>query len=128
MAERFGLAQRLVTVSDDPGVELFVAQSSGPADKAALVIHGGPDWDHTYLRDPLARLGDRYRLIMPDIRGCGRSTTGLPASCYTPDAAVADLLTLLDTLRVDSADVLGFSYGGCWPSGSCSVRPADSEG
>jgi pimeloyl-ACP methyl ester carboxylesterase len=112
VAGRWEFAERLVAVSDDPGVGLFVAQSGGRADRAVLVIHGGPDWDHTYLRDPLARLGGRYRLIMPDIRGCGRSTTGLPASCYTPDAVAADLLKLLDALRVDTADVLGFSYGG----------------
>ena len=34
------------------GVTLFTSVSPGPADQAVLVIHGGPDWDHTYLRDP----------------------------------------------------------------------------
>jgi pimeloyl-ACP methyl ester carboxylesterase len=101
-----------VNVSDDPLVELFVAQSDGSSEHALLVVHGGPDWDHTYLRDPLVRLGGRCRLIMPDIRGCGRSTAGLPATCYTPDAVVSDLLSLLDALGLDTVSVLGFSYGG----------------
>jgi hypothetical protein len=43
------LTETLVAVSADPRVELLVAQSPGPADRALLVIHGGPDWDHTYL-------------------------------------------------------------------------------
>jgi len=106
------LTEALVKVSDDPPVNLFVAQSSDPSDLALLVIHGGPDWDHTYLRDPLVRLGTTCRLVMPDIRGCGRSTAGLPATCYTPDAVISDLLSLLDALSLDAVSVLGFSYGG----------------
>jgi pimeloyl-ACP methyl ester carboxylesterase len=101
-----------ITVSAAPAVRLFVAQSEGPTQRALLVIHGGPDWDHTYLREPLNRLAGRHRLILPDLRGCGRSTRGLPDGQYTPDAATADLAVLLDALGVGRADVLGFSYGG----------------
>lgn len=104
--------EAVVTVWSDPHVGLFVSQSPGSRDRALLVIHGGPDRDHTYLREPLAQLGDRHRLIMPDIRGCGRSTAGLPSGQYTPDTAVADLVALLDVLGVGVVDVLGFSYGG----------------
>jgi len=106
------LTETVVTVSAEPHVELFVAQSRGPRERVLLVIHGGPDWDHTYLRQPLAQLGHRYRLVMPDLRGCGRSTTRLASDQYTPDAVVTDLAALLDKLAVDVADVLGFSYGG----------------
>lgn len=49
---------------------------------------------------------------MPDIRGCGRSTAGLPSGQYTPDAVVSDLVALLDVLGLGVVDVLGFSYGG----------------
>jgi pimeloyl-ACP methyl ester carboxylesterase len=101
-----------VTVSADPAVRLFVAHSDGPADRALLVIHGGPDWDHSYLRQPLDRLAGRHRLILPDLRGCGRSTRGLADDQYTPDTATADLAVLLDALGAADADVLGFSYGG----------------
>lgn len=106
------LAHATVRVSGDPPVDLFVADSRGPAEHALLVIHGGPDWDHTYLRDPLVRLAGAYRLVMPDLRGCGRSTIGLPAAGYTPDAVVTDLLMLLDALSLEKVSVLGFSYGG----------------
>jgi pimeloyl-ACP methyl ester carboxylesterase len=101
-----------VRVSVDPPVDLFVAHTDGPADRTLLVIHGGPDWDHSYLREPLARLAGRHRLLLPDVRGCGRSTTGLADDQYTPDAVVGDLINLLDALGVATADVLGFSYGG----------------
>ena len=106
------LTESLVAVSADPRVELLVAQSPGPVSRALLVIHGGPDWDHTYLREPLSELGGQHRLVLPDLRGCGRSTRGLPSGCYTPDAAVGDLLALLDRLGLADVDLLGFSYGG----------------
>jgi pimeloyl-ACP methyl ester carboxylesterase len=104
--------ERTVPVSARPAVELFVAQTPGPAGNPLLVIHGGPDWDHTYLREPLGQLAGRRRVILPDLRGCGRSTLGLPDGQYTPAAAAGDLAALLDALRTGPADVLGFSYGG----------------
>jgi pimeloyl-ACP methyl ester carboxylesterase len=105
-------AESVVAVSADPGVRLFVAQAGGPAGRAVLVIHGGPDWDHSYLREPLDGLAGACRLILPDLRGCGRSTRGLGDDQYTPGAATGDLAVLLDVLGVARAHVLGFSYGG----------------
>ncbi|MEU7988501.1 alpha/beta hydrolase [Streptosporangium canum] len=105
-------SESLVAVSAQPAVELFVARSRGPAERTLLVIHGGPDWDHTYLREPLAELAGRHRVVLPDLRGCGRSTRGLADERYTPAAATDDLVALLDALGTARADVLGFSYGG----------------
>ncbi len=105
-------AESLIEVCADPPVELFVASTAGPAERTLLVIHGGPDWDHSYLREPLGELGNQYRLLLPDLRGCGRSTRGLPDDQYTWDAVVADLLALLDATGAAPTDVLGFSTGG----------------
>jgi len=105
------VSERHVKVSDDPLVELFVAQTSGPADRTLLVVHGGPVWDHTYLLEPLLGLGGERRVVFADLRGCGRSTRGLPGPAHTPAAAVNDLSVLIDELG-GPVDVLGFSYGG----------------
>jgi pimeloyl-ACP methyl ester carboxylesterase len=72
----------------------------------------GPCWDHSYLREPLVDVAGKHRLVFSDLRGCGRSTRGLPDDQYTPDAVVDDLTRLLDVLEVEQVDVLGFSYGG----------------
>jgi pimeloyl-ACP methyl ester carboxylesterase len=93
-------AESHVTVSADPHVRLFVAQAEGPAERALLVIHGGPDGDHSYLREPVDRLAGRHHLILPDLRGCGRSTRDLGEDHYTPAAAANDLAVLLDALGV----------------------------
>ncbi|MFD4642523.1 alpha/beta fold hydrolase [Lentzea sp. NPDC058436] len=87
--------------------EIFVAWQEWPQDRALLVIHGGPDWDHSYLRDPLAELD--CQLLLPDLRGCGRS--GRVAE-YHPDGVMDDLVRVLDAFDVERADVLGHSYGG----------------
>lgn len=76
------------------------------------MIHGGPCWDHTYLREPLIRLASHHQLVFPDLRGCGRSTGGLGPDRYTPDLVIDDLVGLLDHLELEQADILGFSYGG----------------
>ncbi|MFB7879037.1 alpha/beta fold hydrolase [Nocardia sp. NPDC056064] len=76
------------------------------------MIHGGPDWDHTYLRHPLGRLAGHHRLLLPDLRGCGRSARGLPPTAFDPDTVVADLIAVLDAFETERADVLGFSFGG----------------
>jgi pimeloyl-ACP methyl ester carboxylesterase len=106
------IAERHVQVSDNPVVELFVGQTAGDPDRSLLVIHGGPDWDQTYLHEPLVHLGGNRRVVFVDLRGCGRSTRGLPDGSYTPANAVQDLVALIETHGPEPVDVLGFSYGG----------------
>jgi pimeloyl-ACP methyl ester carboxylesterase len=106
------LVERLVQVGDEPMVELFVAETSGDPDRTLLVIHGGPDWDQMYLREPLVELGGDRHVVFVDLRGCGRSTRGLPGPAHTPAAAVQDPVVLIDQLGRRPIDVLGFSYGG----------------
>jgi pimeloyl-ACP methyl ester carboxylesterase len=52
----------------------------------------------------------RHRVIVPDLRGHGRSR-GLPPP-YTVPRLASDLARLLDDLSVDSTAVLGYSQGG----------------
>jgi pimeloyl-ACP methyl ester carboxylesterase len=52
----------------------------------------------------------RHRLIIPDLRGCGRSRSLSPP--YSVKQQAADLAALLDHLGIASADALGYSQGG----------------
>src|SRR6478752_7014875 len=42
-----------------------------------IVLHGGPDFDHSYLLPELDHLSDSYHLIYYDQRGRGRSADGV---------------------------------------------------
>ncbi|MGW5879124.1 alpha/beta fold hydrolase [Nocardiopsis terrae] len=99
-----------VTVREHPDVSLFCSSLGPPDGTPLLVVHGGPDWDHSYLRQPLDRLG--RPVLLPDLRGCGRSTRGLGPDGYSFEAAAADLVVLADRLGLDRFDLLGFSTGG----------------
>jgi 3-oxoadipate enol-lactonase len=58
----------------------------------------------------IERFATRHRVIVPDLRGHGRSR-GLPPP-YTAAQLASDLARLLDHLDIDSTAVLGYSQGG----------------
>lgn len=76
----------------------------------ALLLHGlgscAEDWALQR-----AALGRRYRLIVPDLRGHGRSSRAI--GLWTVEDMGRDVAALLDWLEIESAHVLGLSMGGC---------------
>jgi pimeloyl-ACP methyl ester carboxylesterase len=66
-----------------------------------IVLHGGPDFDHSYLIPDLDRLSDSFRLIYYDQRGRGRSADHISRASMArdlrmPSFANARLVTLKD--------------------------------
>jgi pimeloyl-ACP methyl ester carboxylesterase len=60
----------------------------------------------------IARLRERgARVIAPDLRGFGDSDKPHDTAAYANSAMARDVVALLAHVRVDSADVLGFSMG-----------------
>lgn len=86
-----------------------------------LLIHGlgssGDDW--AFQRGDFAR---HFRLILPDLRGSGRSDK--PPGPYSIVQFANDLWALLDALGVESANILGFSLGGAVAQEMALLRPA----
>jgi pimeloyl-ACP methyl ester carboxylesterase len=77
-----------------------------------VLLHGlggsGDDW-----APEVAAFRERYRVITPDTRGCGRSRDREhPHGPFTIAQLGADLAALLDHLGTPSAHVLGWSLGG----------------
>lgn len=97
------------------GNRVFYEQSGNPDGKPVVFLHGGPGggtspW-HRRFFDP-----ERYRIILLDQRGCGRSTPHASA----PDAdlrhnttwhLVADIDLLRRNLGIDRWQVFGGSWG-----------------
>jgi pimeloyl-ACP methyl ester carboxylesterase len=84
----------------------FAERGSGPP---LLLVHGLMVTGEMF--EPIIEhLATRHRVIVPDLRGHGRSR-GLPPP-YTATQLASDLSRLLDHLRIDATAVLGYSQGG----------------
>ncbi len=73
-----------------------------------LLLHGGlgnsDDWGNQ-----ITALAAQHRVIVLDARGQGRSTRD--ATPYSYDLMTDDVVALLDALKIDKADVVGWSDG-----------------
>jgi 3-oxoadipate enol-lactonase len=86
-----------------------------------LLIHGlgcnGADWAFQ-----VAALEKRFRVIVPDLPGCGHSPP--PRDEYTIAGCAAALWSLLDHLQVSRPNIIGFSLGGAVALEMAALRPA----
>src|SRR5437667_3047988 len=76
-----------------------------------VVLHGGPDFDHSYLLPDMDRLSDSFRLLYYDQRARGRSADGVRAEDVTLASDIADLDNVREHFRLASTVVLGHSWG-----------------
>jgi proline iminopeptidase len=77
-----------------------------------IVIHGGSDFDRTYLLPDMDRLSDSYRLIYYDQRGRGKSRGDLRLEDISIEKYIEDLDSLRRHLQLDVVAILGHSWGG----------------
>jgi 4,5:9,10-diseco-3-hydroxy-5,9,17-trioxoandrosta-1(10),2-diene-4-oate hydrolase len=102
------LTEHTVTVAGKP---IFVAEAgTGPA---VVMLHGGgpgASGVSNYSRN-IDALAQHFRVIVPDMPGYGRSTKDVDQS--DPFGFLADMIRgLLDELGIDTAHLVGNSYGG----------------
>lgn len=106
------------TTWTDPAAhtEGFVATATGPlhyldwggAGPNLVLIHGLGDNPHAF-DDLVPALGGRFRVVAYARRGHGRSTKQGP---FDPATLVADLVAVMDSLKIESAHLAGWSMGG----------------
>lgn len=85
-----------------------VVAGRGPA---VLLVHGFPD-DHEVWRHQIPALAAAgYRVIAPDMRGCGLTEAPREVSAYRIDKLVGDLVAILDALGVDRVRLVGHDWG-----------------
>jgi pimeloyl-ACP methyl ester carboxylesterase len=89
------------------GVRLHVAEAG--EGEPVVLQHGWPQ--HWYAwRLVIGKLAERYRVIVPDLRGFGWSQA--PGRGYNAPQFAADLAALLDTLELDKVRLVGHDWGG----------------
>jgi pimeloyl-ACP methyl ester carboxylesterase len=74
-----------------------------------VLIHGYPLDGHSWEKQTGALLDAGYRVITYDRRGFGQSSQ--PSGGYDYDTFAADLNTVMETLDLDDAVLVGFSMG-----------------
>ncbi|MFE5656317.1 alpha/beta fold hydrolase [Streptomyces sp. NPDC056431] len=88
-------------------IELYFEDQG--AGQPVVLIHGFPLDGHSWERQSAALLDAGYRVITYDRRGFGQSSQ--PTIGYDYDTFAADLNTVLETLDLKDAVLVGFSMG-----------------
>lgn len=105
-----GFCQKQAFGSFDGTVIAFTDEGSG---FPVVLIHGfindGSMWGLSVLKTDLLKAG--YRVIIPDLRGCGDSDHPHHDSAYSNNAEVEDLRSLLGFLDIESYCAVGYSRG-----------------
>jgi len=104
------------------GIELYY-EAHGAGSPLLLLHHftGTSGSWQPYVDD----LAQEYRLVIPDIRGHGRSAN--PANRFSHRQSALDLFALLDQLGIDRYAAIGNSWGGMTLLNMATQRPARIE-
>ena len=81
--------------------------TGGAADGPTVVLLHGATLDHRAWAPQVEALQDRFRLVVPDLRGHGAS-----AGSFEFEDAVQDVVALLDALSARRVVLVGLSLGG----------------
>lgn len=102
------------------GVRIAYRDSGPSAGAPVMLVHGMGGDGHTWDRFARRLLVAGRRVIVPDLRGHGRSAR---AATYGFDEFGADLTALCDHLELDRVDLVGHSLGGYAVSCVAQERP-----
>ena len=80
----------------------------GSGDDALVLLHGFPETGDAFA-PAVAALGARYRLIIPDLRGFGRSER--PSSGYDKKTVATDVKELISQLGIKRAHLVSYNIG-----------------
>lgn len=108
------MTDNAMTRLETPDSTISYERIGGAAGAPLFVLHGGPGFDHRYLRISPAweELGAGRPVVFYDQRGTGQSSEIEEGDACTLADQLADLEALREHLGYDRIDVLGHSWGG----------------
>src|SRR6476646_2594537 len=98
----------------DAGVLNVGYAEAGPANgPAVILLHGWPYDIHSYVDVVPLLASAGYRVIVPYLRGYGttRFLAGEAVRRGQPSAVAADIVALMDALKIEKATLAGFDWG-----------------
>lgn len=109
LASKFPVASNYFSSFDGTKI-YFEVHGAG---KPVLLVHGfivdGSSWKRTALYNDL--LNDGYKVIIPDMRGNGKSGKPHDSTAYDNDAEAKDIIGLMNLLKINEYSVVGYSRG-----------------
>jgi len=91
------------------GIRLNVAiEGDGPD---VILLHGFPDSAYIWRKQIPALVKAGYRVVAPDLRGCGDSEAPEGKTNYTIDTLIKDVTGLMDHLGIKRARMIGHDWG-----------------
>ena len=104
------IAQRTDSIKHANGYLYFHEYGKG---EPIVLLNGGPGASYLQLEEVALTLGKRYRVILPEQRGTGRSKPQpYDTSTINLRTALEDLSRLLNHLKLSDAQFMGHSWGG----------------
>lgn len=94
---------------DAGGVTLRVQIAGQGPD--VLLVHGFPDDSRVWRMQVPFLVAAGYRVIVPDMRGCGRSDAPVGEAAYRLPILVADLAAILDALGIGKVRLVAHDWG-----------------
>ncbi|MEU3440582.1 alpha/beta fold hydrolase [Streptomyces griseoincarnatus] len=98
-----------ITVGQENSTDIELYYEDHGSGQPVVLIHGYPLDGHSWEKQSAALLAAGYRVITYDRRGFGQS--GQPTTGYDYDTFAADLNTVMETLDLRDAVLVGFSMG-----------------
>src|SRR6185437_7367619 len=89
------------------GIEYEVMGDGRPV----VLIHGFPDSGRLWRHQVPALVGAGFRVIVPDLRGYGRSDKPSDVEAYALAALAGDVLAVMGDAGVEQAHVVGHDWG-----------------
>lgn len=109
----------------DDGLRLYARDYPGPTQDAPVVLClPGLTRNSKDFASLAEGLITRFRVICPDLRGRGHSQRDADPSRYRPDRYCADVLGLLELLRLPRVSIVGTSLGGLMAVMLAALQPA----
>jgi pimeloyl-ACP methyl ester carboxylesterase len=104
---------------DGVGIEYEVSGEGPPV----ILLHGFPDSGRLWRNQVTALVEAGFEVIVPDMRGYGRSDKPVEVEAYRMDFLVGDVLAVLDAADAERAHVVGHDWGAAVSWATALVAP-----
>jgi pimeloyl-ACP methyl ester carboxylesterase len=108
---------------DGVGIEYEVTGEGRPV----VLLHGFPDSGRLWRHQVPALAGAGFQVIVPDLRGYGRSDKPMGVDAYSVPLLAGDVLAVLADLGIDRAHLVGHDWGAALAWALASVAPGSVD-